>query len=412
MYITHDTCRHCGSKELTLFVDLYDQPPANALVTVETLVNEKKYPLRVFVCNACQLVQLRDVVDMDELFQGYVYLTAGAGSSWKTHFTNYAKILIDRFNLQTDSFIVEIGSNDGLLLSAFQDLGYTNVLGVDPALNVAKLANERGIPTLALPWNIKTAEQIFETYGKADVIIGNNVVAHIDNHHELFEGVFSILKQTGFFVFEAPYLVDMFENLTFDTIYHEHLSNLALRPVARMAQSKGLEVFDIELTKSHGISMRTFIGHVGRHEVTPRVHNQIAQELELKMDTVDAYLMLGKRIMERRAELRDLLNRLKGEGKRIAGYGAPAKSSTIINFLGLTTDTIEYLTEELSTKVGKLSPGAHIPLVHVEEARKNPPDYFVLFAWNHIEGILKKESALIEKGVKFIVPVGKEIVII
>jgi 2-polyprenyl-3-methyl-5-hydroxy-6-metoxy-1,4-benzoquinol methylase len=412
MYTTNDSCRHCGSNDFTLVVDLNDQPPANALVTYETLTQERKYPLRVYVCNECQLMQLRDVVDMDELFQGYVYMTGGAGAAWKGHFTAYAQSLIERFGLTQEARIVEIGSNDGLLLRAFQELGFPHVLGVDPARNVAQLANESGVPTIAAPWNKKEAQHIIDTYGHADVVIGNNVVAHIDNHHELFEGIKMILKPTGFFVFEAPYLVDMFENLTFDTIYHEHLSNLALRPVARMVKTKGLEVFDIELTKSHGISMRTFIGHADAHPVSAHVQECITTELELHMDTKEAYVELGKRITERKHALLDLIASLHKEGKRIAGYGAPAKSSTVINFLGLTPNDIPYLTEELPTKVGKLSPGAHIPLLHVDEARKNPPDYFILFAWNHAEGILKKETELRAKGVKFIIPIGKEIVII
>jgi SAM-dependent methyltransferase len=412
MYVTHHHCRHCGSENLTLILDLNDQPPANALVTEDGIENERLYPLKLYVCADCQLVQLRDVVDMDELFQGYVYLTAGAGSSWKTHFTEYAKNLIERFGLTPESRVLEIGSNDGLLLSAFQELGIKNVLGIDPARNVAELANSRGIPTLAEPWNKRTAEKILEKYGKADVIIGNNVVAHIDNHQELFEAIATILQPQGFFVFEAPYLVDMFENLTFDTIYHEHLSCLSLRPVDRMVKTKGLEVFDIELTKSHGTSMRTCIGHIGAHPITSRVGELLLKEKTLGMDTVEAYHALGERIKKRRSEFLELLERLQREGKRVAGYGAPAKSSTIINFLGLTKDSLEYLTEELPTKVGKLSPGAHIPLVHVDEARKNPPDYFILFAWNHAEGILKKEEELLRRGVRFIVPVGAEIRII
>lgn len=411
-FYTRKDCRHCGSEKLVQLLDLNDQPPANALVTSETIHQERVYPLRLMVCEECQLVQLRDVVDLDELFQGYVYFTGGAGATTPKHFAEYAADMIERFSLTPDSLVVEMGSNDGLLLQAFKEQGIKNVLGIDPARNVAEVANAKGITTLAEPWSTRLAEQIVADYGLADVVIGNNVVAHIDDHQDLFAGVKAILKPSGVFVFEAPYLVDMFENLTFDTIYHEHLSCLSLRPVQRMVESKGLEVFDTELKPVHGVSMRTFIGHVGAHPVQAKVNELVAREIELGMETLDAYRTLAERIEKRRSELLALLTDLKQQGKRIAGYGAPAKSSTIINYLGLDQGTLEYLTEELPSKVGKFSPGAHIPLRHISEARQNPPDYFVLFAWNYADSILEKEKALREQGVKFIIPVGEHIKIL
>ncbi len=407
--VTKNThCRDCGSTKLTVFIDLSDQPPANAFLTKEALAGGKEayYPLRAQVCDDCQLVQLADTVDLDTLFQDYVYLTAGAGPTTPKHFTDYAKSIIERFHLTKDSFVVELGSNDGFLLAAFQGQGITKVLGVDPAKNVAQMANERGVPTIAEPWGEKVAKKISEEHGKADVIIGNNVVAHIDDHQALVRAVVELLAPKGTFVFEAPYLVDMFENLSFDTIYHEHLSCLSVRPLKRMFAAHGLEIFDVEAKLVHGVSMRTFVGWPGAHEVHPHVGDFVEKEKTMGLDRVETYHELARRIKGRSKELIDLLAKLKKEGKSIAGYGAPAKGNTLLNYAKIGPETLDYLTEELPTKVGKFSPGMHIPVVHVDVARKDPPDYFLVLAWNYLEKILEREDALRKHGTKFIVPIG------
>lgn len=410
LMLTQNTaCRDCGSAKLTLFLDLSDQPPANAFLSKEALASgaDEFFPLRAYVCDDCQLVQLIDIVDVDTLFQNYVYLTAGAGPTTPKHFTEYAKSIVSQFHLTADSFVVELGSNDGLLLSAFKELGITKILGVDPAKNVAKMANERGTPTIALPWGEDVAKKISSEHGKADVIIGNNVVAHIDDHQGLVRAVKELLSPTGAFVFEAPYLADMFENLSYDTIYHEHLSCLALRPVKRMLESHGLEIFDVETKNVQGVSMRAYTGWPSQHAVSPHVLEFVEREEKMKLNEVQSYHALARRVEERTKELRDLLTTLKREGKRIVGYGAPAKGNTLLNYAKIGPDTLEYLTEELPTKIGKFSPGMHIPVVHIDEARKNPPDYFLVLAWNYLEKILEREDALRKRGTKFIVPIGE-----
>ena len=270
MISKNTVCRDCGSQELVQFIDLSDQPPANAFITKEQITKEKHYPLKAYVCADCQLVQLTDIVDLDELFQNYVYFSAGAGPTLPKHFSDYADMVVERFHLGKDSFVIELGSNDGLLLSAFQRHGI-KVVGVDPAHNVTKVANERGVPTIAEPWSEQIARTIVKEHGKADVIIGNNVVAHINDHQGLVKGVKAALKPTGSFIFEAPYLVDMFENLTFDTIYHEHLACLSLRPLKKMFESHGLAVFDMIIRNVQGVSLRVFVGFPDAHEVSPRV---------------------------------------------------------------------------------------------------------------------------------------------
>lgn len=409
MLTKNTACRDCGSAKLTLFLDLSDQPPANAFLTKEALAagKETRYPLRAYVCDDCQLVQLIDIVDLDTLFQDYVYLTGGAGPTTPKHFTEYAESIVNRFHLTKDSFVVELGSNDGLLLSAFQQLGVKKVLGVDPAKNVATIANDRGTPTLAEPWGEDVAKRIAKEHGKADVIIGNNVVAHINDHQGLVRAVKILLAPKGAFVFEAPYLVDMFEHLSFDTIYHEHLACLSVRPLKRMFESAGLEVFDVRGKSVQGVSMRMFVGWPGAHEVTLRVPGFVNKEEGMNLNIVPSYHNLARRIERRMKETTDLLAKLKAEGKRIAGYGAPAKGNTLLNYAKIGPDTLDYLTEELPTKVGKFSPGMHIPVVHIDEARKNPPDYFLVLAWNYLEKILEREDALRKRGTKFIVPIGE-----
>lgn len=410
--ITKNTaCRDCGSTKLTLFLDLSDQPPSNAFLTKDALDAGKEtyYPLKAYVCDECQLVQLIDIVDLDTLFQDYVYLTAGAGPTTPKHFTDYAKSIIDRFHLTKDSFLVELGSNDGLLLSAFQQLGIEKVLGVDPAKNVAKIANERGIPTIPEPWSEDVARQISKEHGKADIVIGNNVVAHINDHQGLVRAVKELLAPTGTFVFEAPYLVDMFENLSFDTIYHEHLACLSVRPLKRMFEEHGLVIFDVEEKKVQGVSVRVFVGWPGKHEVASHVSDIIKKEETMGIDRIESYHDLARRVEGRMKELTDLLAKLKKEGKSIAGYGAPAKGNTLLNYAKIGPETLDYLTEELPTKIGKFSPGMHIPVVHVNVARKDSPDYLLVLAWNYLDKILEREDALRKRGTKFIVPIGTDL---
>ena len=409
MLTKNTACRDCGSSKLTLFLDLSDQPPANAFLTKEALADghETRYPLKAYVCEDCQLVQLIDVVDLDTLFQDYVYLTAGAGPTTPKHFTEYAESIAKRFALGKNSFVVEIGSNDGLLLSAFQKCDVKKVLGVDPAKNVAKIANDRGTPTLAEPWGEAAAKRIAKEHGKADLIIGNNVVAHINDHQDLVRAVKALLAPKGAFVFEAPYLVDMFENLSFDTIYHEHLSCLAVRPLKRLFESHGLQVFDVRGKSVQGNSMRMFVGWPDAHEVHLRVPGFVNKEEGMNLNIVPSYHNLARRAERRVKETTDLLAKLKKEGKRIAGYGAPAKGNTLLNYAKIGPETLEYLTEELPTKIGKFSPGMHIPVVHVDVARKDPPDYLLVLAWNYLEKILEREDALRKRGTKFIVPIGE-----
>lgn len=412
MISKNTACRACDSEKLHLFLDLSDQPPANTFISKDQIGREASYPLKTYVCEDCNLVQLIDVVDLDELFQNYVYFTSGAGLTTPKHFTDYAVDMINRFGLTPESLVVELGSNDGLLLRAFAEKKVTKVLGVDPAKNVAEAATKSGIETIAQPWSKGVAESISSTHGSADLIIGNNVVAHINDHRDLFGGIKKLLAPEGVFVFEAPYLLDMFDELSFDTIYHEHLSCLSLRPIKRLIEEVGLEVIDMETKSVQGLSMRVFISHKGSHTVSSNVQKFVDKEIAYGCDTVSAYHQLATRVEERKDTLVSLMADLKRSGKRIAGYGAPAKGNTLLNYMNIGPETLEYLTEGLPSKIGKLSPGMNIPVIDIADARLNPPDYFLMLAWNYADSILENESKMRASGTKFIIPIGKNIVIV
>lgn len=324
----HNTnCRICKSENLTMFLDLGQQPLANSfLKDASEFASEKKYPLAVYFCQNCNLSQLLDVVDKKEMFSDYIYFTSGMPKI-SNHFKAYAEDIMARY-LGHGDFVVEIASNDGILLKFFQDKGY-KVLGIDPAANVVKVAQTLGVETLVDFFSEKAAIEISSKYGKAKAILANNVVAHIDDHHDLAKGISALLDEDGIFVFEAPYLPDMFENLTYDTIYHEHLSYLAIRPLQVLFEKYGLELFDAQIHPVQGKSLRGFVCKKGRQKPSREVQKLIELELSMKMDSLDAYKNLAKRVRDQRKQLTSLLEDLKSSSKKIAAYGAPAKGNTI-----------------------------------------------------------------------------------
>lgn len=402
---TNTHCRICRRDSLVQYLDFGATPLANAYLTRDTLAEpEPRYPLSVFFCETCGLSQLGGVVDPEVLYSNYVYFTS-AMPRVPEHFRNYAEDTVSRFASKPGSLVVEIGSNDGILLSVAKNLG-ARVLGIDPAKNIAEVANNRGIPTLPEFFTEALARRIREEHGPAAVIIANNVVAHIDDHHDLVRGVKTLLADDGAFIFEAPYLVDMFERLSFGTIYHEHLSFLSLRPLCALFGQYGMEVFEVKTFPVQGTSLRVWTGQAGVRPVSPAVGELLRREEELGLHRLDAYHEFTRSIAGLRERVRTILTGLKADGKRIAAYGAPAQSNTLLHYFDIGRDLIEYATEELETKVGRYTPGTHIPILHVEEARKNQPDYFLLLAWNYLDAILEKEREFRARGGKFILPVG------
>ncbi len=396
----------CGSTNLELIIDLGETALANSFLKKDELTKEEqKYPLRVFFCRDCYLCQLTEVVDPEILFRNYVYFSSGMPILPK-HFKDYADEAFDRFVSSKDDLVVEIGSNDGLLLLAIKNRG-ARVLGIDPAVNIAKVANSRGVETIPEFFNKQLAESLVNNYGHAKVMIGNNVVAHINDHQGLVQGVKKLLTEDGVFIFEAPYLVDMFENYTFDTIYHEHLSYLAITPLKKLFEKYDMEIFDVKIYPVQGNSIRVFVGNRGKHPVFKSVRELLNKERDLKLDSLKTYQKLARQIAEMKENVKSIMLDLKKSGAKIAGYGAPAKGNTLLSYYGVGNDILDYLTEALPSKIGLYSPGTHIPVIDIEDARQNPPDYFLLLAWNYKDAILDKEKEFLKKGGKFIMPVGE-----
>ena len=411
MHKHNKKCRICGSDKLTMFLDLGQHAPANSFPkSKDEFATEKKYPLAAYFCHDCNLAQLLDVVDKDELYRDYVYFTSGivsllisSGLSKDNHFYKYAEDIMERF-MDSDDLIVEVASNDGVVLKVFKDHGY-RVLGVDPAINIAEVANQGGIETLSEYFTPDLAEKIFDKYGKAKVIMANNVVAHIDDHQGLAKAISNLLAPDGVFVFEAPYLMDMFDNLSFDTIYHEHLSFLSIRPLARLFDKYGLEFFDIQIQPVQGKSLRGFIGRKGAHPVNPIVEKLIEEEKSRGLDKLETYLELARRVEKQKQKLLKTLKDLKAQGKKIAGYGASAKGNTMLNYCRIGQELLDYVLDDLPLKQNKFTPGMHIPTVDRAYVSSHRPDYYLLLAWNYAENVLNKEKDFQEQGGKFIIPV-------
>lgn len=412
MYKHNEACRICGSKNVTKWLDLGQHALANSFPKItDEFATEKKYPLAAYFCHDCNLSQLLDVVDKDELYRDYVYFTSGivsllisSGLSKDNHFYKYAEDLMARFMDKKDDLIVEVASNDGVVLKVFQDRGF-RVLGVDPAINIAEVANKGGIETLPDYFTPDLAENILSKYGKAKVIMANNVVAHIDDHPGLAKAVSNLLAQDGVFVFEAPYIMDMFDNLSFDTIYHEHLSFLSIRPLVKLFAEYGLEFFDIQIQPVQGKSLRGFVGRKGAHTIMSSVQTLIDEEISRGLNNIETYLELARRVETQKEKLLSVLKDLKAQGKKIAGYGASAKGQTMLNYCQIGPEVLDYVLDDLPLKQNKFTPGMHIPTVDRAYVSSHRPDYFLLLAWNYADNIISKEKDFHDQGGKFIIPV-------
>lgn len=413
MLITNQNCRICKSTRLTRFLSLGAQPPSNRFISREELSQvEPTYPLDAYWCHDCNLAQLIDVVDKEELFHGnYVYFSSVMPKA-SPHWQQYADDVMAKFLNKPSDLVVEIGSNDGIVLACFKEKGY-QVLGVDPAVNTAEIAIKNGIPTVVDFFAEQVANQIVGSHGKAKVILANNVFAHINDHHSVVRGLQALLSDDGVFVLEAPYLMDMFERLAYDSIYHEHLSFLALRPLIKLFGQFGFEVFDVQLYPVQGSSLRVFVGRAGVHKVEPSVAALVQKELDWGFHQLTSYLLLAQRIRFTRDKLVATLHDLKAAHLRIAGFGAPARGNTLLNFCHIGPDLLDYILDDVSVqKQGLYSPGMRIPVVSKGYEEIHPVDYYLLLSWNYLDAILEKQKAFRERGGKFIVPIGDEVRIV
>lgn len=397
-------CRICGSKDLKKILSLGNTPLANSFLSRDELKKEeKKFPLEIFFCSGCSLVQLGIVVGPELLFRNYVYVSSTSGT-FRMHFAKMAEEISSSFNLDEKSLAVDVGSNDGILLKGFRMMN-VQTIGVEPAANVARIAEQDGIETINDFFGRESVDEIIRRKGHADIVTAANVFAHIDDIRDVVENVKHLLKKEGIFVIEVQYLVDMIEQMTFDNIYHEHLSYFALIPLVHFFRMHGMEVFDAKRVGSHGGSLRVFIKKLeSSHAVRGSVAEILDYEKRLGIGDFGLYAEFAGKINDTKKEFVSGIRLLKSQGKSIAAYGAPAKSTTLLNFCGIGADCIDYIIDDSPLKIGLYAPGTHIPVVSSKMLDEDRPDYVVILAWNFAKEILEKTRKYAEKGVKFIIP--------
>lgn len=399
-----NTCRLCEGSDLVKVIALAPSPPANAFVPVSALhERQPEFPLDVWFCNRCGHVQLLDVVDAAVLFRDYVY-TSGTSPVFVDHFRHYAGDVVRRFGLERGDLVVEIGSNDGTLLRFFQASG-NRVLGIDPAVAIARRATDEGIETLPAFFTPSLAEEIRDQHGVARVVVANNVFAHIDDLSSVVEGLRTLLAPDGVFAFEVSYLLDVFQKTLFDTIYHEHLDYHTTNPLIPFFARHGLRLFDVERVNTHGGSLRGFACHAqGRHETTDRVGALTELEHRAGLDRPDAYQDFSARIDRLGGNLLDLLRKLRADGAHVAGFGAPAKATTLMYHFSLGPDLLDFIVDDSPLKQGLFTPGYHIPVVPSGAIYERRPDYLLILAWNFAGAIMQNHRLFRETGGRFIVP--------
>ncbi|HEX9780127.1 MAG TPA: class I SAM-dependent methyltransferase [bacterium] len=399
-------CRLCGSRRVEPVLSLAATPPANAFVDASARGREQeRFPLDVRLCRECSHAQLLDVVDPELLFRNYVYVS-GTSPVFVEHFRRYAAACIRDLGLAPGDEVLEIGSNDGTFLGFFKEAGL-KVLGVDPARAIAEQAAARGIETRPEFFDQALASRLAAEGRRPKLIAANNVFAHADDLHGIAEGVADLLAPDGAFVFEVSYLVDVYEKTLFDTIYHEHLSYHSVKPLIGFFARHGLCLTDALRVDPHGGSLRGVARPAAAHPAaSPRVEELVALERRMGLHGSEAFVELMSRIERRGAELTALLSELKASGARFAGFGAPAKATTLMYQFGLGAETLEYIVDESPLKQGLFSPGLHIPVVPAsvlqDPARR--PDVLVILAWNFAEPIMKQHRGFLEAGGKMIVP--------
>ena len=399
-------CRFCGAPLRTTFVDLGAQPLANAYLEACALgCMEPFYPLHLYVCEECLLVQLEEFVSPREIFGDYAYFSSFS-ESWLQHAKAYAEMAIERFGLDTGSRVVEVGSNDGYLLQYFLEGGIP-VLGVEPAANVAKAAAAKGVPTLTAFFGRESAAALVAKGQWADLLIGNNVLAHVPDLNDFVGGLKTLLGPSGTLTMEFPHVMRLIAENQFDTIYHEHFSYFSFTTVERVFAAHGLRIFDVEEIPTHGGSLRVYAAHSEDHSkpVGPRGEALKAREESAGLTRLDGYLSFGERVRATKRRLLAFLISAKGAGKIVVGYGAPAKGNTLLNYCGIREDFVDYTVDRSPHKQGRFLPGSHIPVYHPDKIRSTKPDYLLMFPWNLKGEIMAQMAYIREWGGQFVAPI-------
>ena len=400
-------CRFCDTPLRHLFLSLGASPLSNSYLSVDDLHKmEPCYPLDVYICENCLLVQLDEFEKAEDIFHaGYAYFSSYS-DSWLKHCERYVEMMVQRFGLNEKTFVVEIASNDGYLLQYFKGRKIP-ILGIEPAANTAHVAQEKGIPTEVTFFDRVYAEKMRQKGQQADLIIGNNVLAHNPNLNDFVRGLKTALKADGLITMEFPYLARLMEETQFDTIYHEHFSYFSFLAVERIFRQHGLTIFDVEELPTHGGSLRIYGAHVEDQSksTSPRVGELKAREISEGYGNIDHYLTFGQKVQSVKRNLLQLLIGLKSEGKKIVGYGAPAKGNTLLNYCGIRTDFLDYTVDRSPHKQNCYLPGSRIPIKHPDQIRADRPDYVLILPWNIKEEIISQMEHIKEWGGRFIVPI-------
>jgi 2-polyprenyl-3-methyl-5-hydroxy-6-metoxy-1,4-benzoquinol methylase len=400
-------CRFCDTPLEHTFVDLGMSPISNAFVSAKNLNNaEKFYPLHAYVCQNCLLVQLEEFESPAEIFNGdYAYFSSYS-QGWLKHAKKYTDFMVERFGFNEASQVIEIASNDGYLLQYFKEKNIP-VLGIEPAANVAEVAEAKGITSLVKFFSVETASELAKQGKQADLLLGNNVLAHVPNLNDFVAGMQIILKPQGIITMEFPHVLRLIESNQFDTIYHEHFSYLSFLTVEKVFASHGITLFDVEELPTHGGSLRIYGKHQAclEHPISSRVELLKSTEIAAGIDKISNYLNFSDKVQLTKRKLLSFLLEVKNAGKLVVGYGAPAKGNTLLNYSGVKTDLLKYTVDLSSHKQGLFLPGTHIPVYHPDRIRETKPDYVLILPWNIKEEVMTQMADVREWGGKFVVPI-------
>jgi len=401
-------CRFCEAPLRDVFVDLGMSPLSNAYLTSEQLQQmEPFFPLRVFVCASCLLVQLPAVQTPEAIFGDYAYFSSYS-ESWLRHASDYVEKVSKRFDIGSSSRVVELASNDGYLLQYFTVRGVP-VLGVEPAANVARVAESRGIPTLVRFFGAETAREIVSDSGPADLIVANNVLAHVPDLNDFVRGMAILLRDDGVITVEVPHVLELMRGNQFDTIYHEHFSYFSLLVARKVFAAHELAIFAVERLPTHGGSLRLYAQHAsrGKHTVETSVAALEAEERTAGLDQIGGYTGFDDRVRRVKLDLLDFLIAAKREGKSIAAYGAAAKGNTLLNYCGVRADLVDFVVDRNPHKQGRFLPGTHIPIHAPGAIAEHRPDYLLILPWNIRSEIIEQMSGIRAWGARFVVPIPR-----
>ncbi len=401
-------CRLCNSKKLYEFLDLGYHPPSDQFVRFENL-NSKviSYPLKVLSCVNCGFKQLNYIVDPKILYQKDYPYESSLTKVGQKHFQEFADSVTDNFKLKTKDLVIDIGSNVGVLLSAFKSNGL-RVLGVDPAQNICKIARKNGFETICSFYNKKTVKKIIKKYGHAKVVTGTNVFAHIDNLRELIKNVFLVLdKKKGIAIFEMPHFLNLIKKIEYDTIYHEHLSYITILPLIKFLKNFNIEIIKVEKKDIHGGSVRIFLSKKNNYKIDKSVKEICNSERKAKLNDKKTLHNFSEKVKKNRIDLVRFLNKCKLKNKKVIAISAPAKGMTLLNYCKLDNNYLEYVTEKSKLKQGKFTPGCLLPVYSDSFIAKTKPDYALILAWNFADEIIKNNKKHMKKNSKFIIPIPR-----